>query len=340
MSLTADKAVKRPDGRTRVNRRQWTRLLAAASSGMRGRIGLALTAMVVLAAALGPFVAPYPPTQFVTTPFAKPSAEHLLGGDDIGRDVLSRVLAGGWVLLVMAVAATVIGLLLGTLAGVCAAYLRGRWDGIIMRSIDIILAFPTVVFALLLVSVIGPKLWLIVVAVGVSHAPQVARVMRAATLEISERDFVKAVELWGIRSWTVMRSEVLPNLSSPLMVELGLRLTYSIVIISGLSFLGFSQPPPAPNWGLMINENLLGLAANPWGVVAPAVLIALLTIGTNTFTDAVGRLAIGVGRGNEEAAVGGGVAGAVMLGELQQFPLDDTVVEDPEATESREPTVD
>ena len=134
-----------------------------------------------------------------------------------------------------------------------------------------------------------------------------------------------------------MRSEVLPNLSSPLMVELGLRLTYSIVIISGLSFLGFSQPPPAPNWGLMINENRLGLVANPWSVVAPALLIALLTIGTNTFTDAVGRLAIGVDRGSEEAAV---VAGAVMMGELPEFPLDDGVIEDPEAADSRELTVD
>jgi peptide/nickel transport system permease protein len=340
MSLTTGKTVTRPGDQARVDRRQWTRLLAMASSGLRGRLGLALTALVVLAAALGPFLAPYSPTQFVTTPFSKPSAQHLLGGDDLGRDVLSRLLAGGWVLLVMAVAATAIGLFVGTLAGVCAAYLRGRWDGVIMRTVDIILAFPTIVFALLLVSVIGPKLWLIVLAVGVSHAPQVARVMRAATLEISERDFVKAVELWGIRSWTVMRSEVLPNLSSPLMVELGLRLTYSIVIISGLSFLGFSQPPPAPNWGLMINENLLGLAANPWSVVAPAVLIALLTIGTNTFTDAVGRLAIGVGRGSEEAAGAGGVAGAVMLGELQQFPLDNSVIEDPEATESRESAVD
>jgi peptide/nickel transport system permease protein len=319
----------RPNGGARVDRRQWTRLLSAASSSVAGRLGLALTAVVVLIAVLGPALAPYPPTQFSTTPYAKPSAQHLLGGDNLGRDVLSRLLAGGWVLLLMAIGATIIGLLLGTVAGVCAAYLRGRWDTAIMRFVDIVLAFPTIVFALLLVSVIGPKLWLIVLAVGVSHAPQVARVMRAATLEISERDFVKAVELWGVRPWSVMRSEVLPNLSSPLMVELGLRLTYSMVIISGLSFLGFSQPPPAPNWGLMINENLLGLAANPWGVVAPALLIALLTIGTNTFTDAVGRVAIGIDRGSEEAGV---VGGAVMLGELQEFPLAEGTVADPAAT--------
>ena len=143
MSVTADKATTPPGGPARVDRRQWTRLLATASSRARGRLGLALTAVVVLIAALGPRFAPYSATQFVTTPFSKPSAHHLLGGDDLGRDVLSRLLAGGWLLLVMAVAATAIGLVLGTLAGVCAAYLRGRWDGLIMRTVDVILAFPT-----------------------------------------------------------------------------------------------------------------------------------------------------------------------------------------------------
>jgi len=327
--------------KSRIDRREWTKLLRRASASTRGRVGLALTAVIVLIAALGPHFAPYSATDFVTTPYAKPSHEHFLGGDNLGRDVLSRVLAGGWVLLLMAVAATILGLVLGTLAGVSAAYLRGRWDGAIMRTVDIVLAFPTIVFVLLLVSVVGPKLWLIVLAVGISHAPQVARVMRAATLEISERDFVKAIELWGLRPWAVMRSEVLPNLTSPLMVELGLRLTFSIVIMSGLSFLGFSQPPPTPNWGLMINENRLGLEANPWAVVVPAVLIALLTIGTNTFTDAVTRVAIGVDRGIDETrAVLGTVLGVAMMGEPSAFPLEQDVVDDPELSPVPEATVD
>jgi peptide/nickel transport system permease protein len=167
----------------------------------------------------------------------------------------------------------------------------------------VILAFPQLVFALLLVSVIGPKLWLIVLAVGLSHAPQVARVLRSATLEISERDYVKAVELQGMRPPKVMRKEILPNLISPLMVETGLRLTYSIVIMAGLAFLGFGQQPPAANWGSMINENRVGLTLNPWAVIVPAVLIALLTIGTNTFTDAVARVTIGVDRQPEESAL-------------------------------------
>jgi peptide/nickel transport system permease protein len=235
--------------------------------------------------------------------FARPSGTFPLGSDSLGRDVLSRVLNGGWVLLVMAVAGTAIGLVGGAVAGISAAYLRGSTDGIIMRTVDVILAFPQLVFALLLLSLIGPKLWLIVLAVGISHAPAVARVLRSATLDISERDYIKVVELQGMRPARIMRKEILPNLIAPLMVEAGLRLTYSIIIIAGLAFLGFGQAPPAANWGTMINDNRLGLSLNPWAVIAPAVLIALLTIGTNTFSDAIARVAIGVERPLEEAAL-------------------------------------
>lgn len=277
-------------------RRVWVAVVRRAASLPRGRFGLLLAGFVVAVAVVGPLVTPHSPTANLVGPFATPSGQALLGGDEVGRDVLSRVLDGGWVLILMAGGATLIGLGLGTASGVAAAYLQGWWDGAIMRVVDVILAFPQLVFALLLVSIVGPKLWLVVLAVGISHAPQVARVMRSAALDVSERDFVKAVELLGIRRRTIMAREILPNLISPLMVELGLRLTYSIVIIAGLSFLGFGQPPPAANWGVMINENRIGLVTNAWGVVVPAVLIALLAIGTNTFTDAVARVAIGLDR--------------------------------------------
>ena len=138
-----------------------------------------------------------------------------------------------------------------------------------MRSVDVILSFPQLVFALLLLSLVGPKSWLIVVAVGVSHAPAVARVIRSATLDVAERDYVKVAELQGMRPAKVMAREILPNLISPLMVEAGLRLTYSIVIMAGLAFLGFGQPPPTANWGTMINENRVGLPLNPWAVSLP-----------------------------------------------------------------------
>ena len=287
----------------RIRRHQWLASVGSAARTPRGATGLGLAGFVVAVAVIGPFVAPDSPTALQTLPFAKPSGRFLLGADFLGRDVLSRVLAGGWLLLLMAAAATALGIVAGAAAGISAAYLRGRPDGLIMRTVNVILAFPQLVFALLLLSILGPKLWLIVLAVGLTHAPAVARVLRSATLDISERDFVKVAELQGMRPVTVMAKEILPSLSTPLMVEAGLRLTYSIIIMAGLAFLGFGQPPPSPSWGTMINENRAGLALNPWAVIIPALLIALLTIGTNLLTDAVGRAALGVDRRPEEAAL-------------------------------------
>jgi peptide/nickel transport system permease protein len=294
---TAGPAAARP------RRLQWLSVLWAAARTPRGLFGLIVMLLITLVAVIGPVISPHSPDALLTTPFAKPSGGYPLGSDTLGRDVLARVLDGGWLLLVMAVAATALGVAGGALAGISAAYFRGRSDGIIMRTVDVILAFPQLVFALLLVSLLGPKLWLIVLAVGISHAPQVARVLRSAALDISERDYIKVVELQGMRPFKIMTREILPNLVSPVMVEAGLRLTYSIVIMAGLSFLGFGQPPPAPSWGTMIQENFSGLPLNPWAVIAPALLIALITIGTNTYTDAVARVAIGVDRRPEEAAL-------------------------------------
>ena len=287
----------------RTGRHPWLTVLWTAARTPRGAAGLAMALGVVLLAVIGPALSPHSPNALLTLTFAKPSSQFPLGGDVLGRDVLSRVLNGGWLLLLMAVAATAIGIMAGATAGISAASLRGARDGIIMRTVDVILAFPQLVFALLLLSLLGPKLWLIVLAVGLSHAPAVARVIRSATLDVAERDYVKVAELQGMRPAKVMAKEILPNLISPLMVEAGLRLTYSIVIMAGLAFLGFGQPPPAPSWGTMINENRIGLQLNPWAVIVPAVLIAVLTIGTNTFTDAVARVTIGVDRRPEEAAL-------------------------------------
>ena len=296
--------VARP-GPERIRRHQWLASAGTAVRTPRGAAGLGLAGFVVAVAVIGPLVAPYPPSALLTFPFGKPSGRFLLGADFLGRDVLSRVLDGGWLLLLMAVSATVLGVGTGAAAGISAAYLRGHPDGLIMRTVNVILAFPQLVFALLLLSILGPRLWLIVLAVGLTHAPAVARVLRSATLDICERDFVKVAELQGVRPATVMAREILPSLSTPLMVEAGLRLTYSIIIMAGLAFLGFGQPPPAPSWGTMINENRAGLALNPWAVIIPALLIALLTIGTNLLTDAIGRAALGVDRRPEEAALTG-----------------------------------
>src|SRR5262249_54856517 len=184
-----------------TGRHPWLSVLWSAARTPRGAAGLTMTLLVVLVAIIGPAVSPHSPNALVTLTFAKPSGQFPLGGDFLGRDVLSRVLNGGWLLLLMALAATAIGVVAGAAvgavagaaAGMAAAYLRGASDGIIMRTVDVILAFPQLVFALLLLSLLGPKLWLIVLAVGLSHAPAVARVIRSATLDIAERDYVKVV---------------------------------------------------------------------------------------------------------------------------------------------------
>jgi peptide/nickel transport system permease protein len=286
------------------SRREWLVILKRAVRTPRGAIGLTVAGLVVLLAIVGPWLAPHNPTLTVTETFGTPGGGNgLLGGDVLGRDVLSRVLAGGRTLLGMAAAATVLGVGLGVMLGVTAAYL-GRWrDGLIMRVVDVFLAFPQIVFALLLVSVAGSHAWLVILAVGLSHAPQVARVVRAAALDVCERDFVKAVELYDTPSLRVMMGEVLPNILSVVMVEVGLRFTYSILIIAGMAFLGFGVTPPAANWGLMINENRIGLVVNPWAVIVPAGLIAVLTVGLNTFTDAIARASLGVDRPVEEAVL-------------------------------------
>lgn len=271
-------------------------LFANAARSRRGAFGLGLTLLVVVIAVIGPFVAPHSPTEFVTSPFAPPSPGVFLGGDSLGRDVLSRVLAGGWQLLLVAATATALGVIVGAVAGVAAAYLAGWRDSAIMRVADVILAFPQIVFALLMVSVVGPNVALLILAVGFSHAPQVARVIRATALDVSERDFVKAVQITGVKATRIMRLEILPNLVSPLMVEIGLRMAYSVVIIAGLSFIGFGLQPPSPNWGSMINENRIGVTLNSWGTTVPCLLLAILCVGLNTFTDAVARAALGTDR--------------------------------------------
>jgi peptide/nickel transport system permease protein len=273
-------------------RGELSRLLGQAARSPRGVTGLVLVALIVAVAVIGPFVTPHSPTALVGITYQSPSGTLPLGTDSLGRDVLSRLLAGGWQLILMALAATAIGMVVGTAAGLTAAY-RGRVaDTVIMRLADVFLAFPQLVFTLLLVSLIGPKIWVLVLAVGWSHAPQVARVVRSDALERIESDYVQAARLLGTPWWRVLLSDVLPNTLPVIMVEIGLRLTYSIVVIAGLSFVGFGLQPPAADWGLMINENRGGITLNPWGVLAPASLLAVLTIGTNLFTDAIARVGL------------------------------------------------
>jgi peptide/nickel transport system permease protein len=260
----------------------------------RTKLGAALVVAVVGTALIGPFFAPYSPSEFVAAPYAPPSDAALLGADALGRDVLSRFLWGGRSILGLSLAATGIGLLFGIAIGLVAAYSRSLLDDVLMRAMDVVLALPSIVLALVAVATVGPKLWLIVLAVGFTTAPRVARVTRGAALEIVEQEFVHAAEAIGESRRKILLREVLPNITSPLMVESSLRLTYSIGLIAGLAFLGFGLPPPAADWGLMINENRQALTLQPWGVVMPVVAIAVLTIGTSLVGDGLARASAGI----------------------------------------------
>jgi peptide/nickel transport system permease protein len=278
---------------------QWLWILRRAASLTRTRVGLAIVGLMVAIALLGPLVAPHSPTEFVAAPNTGPSSTALFGADALGRDVFSRFLHGGLTVLWLSAAATAVGIIVGTTVGLVAAYARGWVDDVLMRGNDVLLSFPQIILVLLAVSAIGPKLWLIVLTVGMTHAPRVARVMRGAGQEVVERDFIKAAEVVGEKRWRIVSSELLPNVTSPLLVELGLRMTYSIGIVAAVSFLGMGLQPPTADWGLMINENRLAITVQPWAVGLPVLAIGLLTVGTNLVTDGVARAAIGLDRGGK-----------------------------------------
>jgi peptide/nickel transport system permease protein len=279
---------------------QWLWILRRATKLTRTRIGLVIVGVMVAIALFGPLVAPHTPTEFVAAPNAGPSSDALFGADALGRDVFSRWLHGGLTVLWVSGAATLVGILLGTTVGLVAAYSRNWADDVLMRGNDVLLSFPQIIFVLLAVSAIGPKLWLIVLTVGLTHAPRVARVIRGAGQQVVERDFVMAAEAVGEKRWRIVMGELLPNVTSPLLVEIGLRMTYSIGLVAAVSFLGMGLQPPTADWGLMINENRLSITIQPWAVFLPVLAIGLLTVGTNLVTDGVARAAIGLDRGAKE----------------------------------------
>jgi peptide/nickel transport system permease protein len=289
-------AVEPVTGAAVLQRRPWLGILRNALRLGRTKIGVAIVVLLVVIAVLGPLVAPHSPTEFIAVPNSGPSSDALFGADALGRDVFSRFLNGGLSVLWMAASATLLGVVVGVGVGLLAAYSRGWLDDVLMRASDVVLAFPQIILALLAVSAIGPKLWLIVIVVAVGHMPRVARVIRGAAQEGVARDFVKAAEAVGEKRSRIVFGELLPNVTSPLLVELGLRMTYSIGLVAAVSFLGFGLQPPSSDWGLMINENRLSITVQPWAVLLPVLAIGLLTVGTNLITDGIARAAIGIDR--------------------------------------------
>ncbi len=286
----------KPPGVMRVAVRMW-----------RTRIGLIITAALVCLAFFGRYFAPYGENQGIGVamqPSDSPKIHEtsLFGSGELGRDIWTRFLYGGRPILITAFLATLFALVFGTIIGLIAAYNRGKLDDLLMRAMDIILAFPQIILALVVIAMFGASNTLIILAVGVSTTPRIARVVRGSAVSVVERDFVAASEALGEPRWRILKDELLPNITAPLLVEANLRLTFSIGVIAGIAFLGFTADPLSANWGLMIDQHRGGLIGNqPWGTTLPVIAIALLTIGTGMIGDGLSRAAGGVDRQRGDA---------------------------------------
>jgi ABC-type dipeptide/oligopeptide/nickel transport system permease subunit len=253
-----------------------------------GAIGLVLLVIVLLLVLIGPFFAPHAPAESLGLPGASPDGSYWLGTDKLGRDVLSRTLWGGRSVVALALAATAACYAIGLLVGVTAGYNR-RLEGPLMRTVDVVRAFPPLLFFLIIVTGLGQAVWVLILGVTVVQAPGIARLTHTAAKEVSLRAYVEAAVARGERSPSIIRREILPNISSPLIADAGLRFTFSVLLVASVNFLGLGLEPPRSDWGLMVSENRDILTLNPWAVFAPAALIALLTIAVNLVGDSVSR---------------------------------------------------
>ena len=253
--------------------------------------GLAMAGLLVLAAAAAPWLAAHPPDAIDFLALQQPpSAVHPLGTDQYGRDVLSRILHGARLVLLVAPAATALGLALGSLLGLAAAYAGGWRDEALMRALDGAMALPTVILAMLVLTALGPSTVNVVLVIGLAFAPLVARSVRAAALAEARKEYVLAAQMRGESTAYILVFEILPNIYPVLLVEASLRLGYAIFTAATLGFLGLGAQPPTPDWGLMVSESQALLTVAPWLVLAPVAAIAYAVIAVALIADGVQAL--------------------------------------------------
>jgi peptide/nickel transport system permease protein len=246
-------------------------------------IGAGLILFWALCAVLAPWISPFPPNAMdpmaLVDPF--PSATHWLGTDQLGRDILSRLLWGARTVLLVAPIAVLGAAILGTLLGLVAGYRGGIIDTLVMRVGDVLLAFPQIILYLIILAKFGASAFNIIVVITVTKAPIIARIVRAVTLDVKNRDYVAAARMRGESTLHILLVEILPNARGPLIVDFFLRLGYTTVAIGVLGFLGIGLPPPDPDWGGMIKESYGLLFVYPHMTLIPAVAISSLVIGFN-----------------------------------------------------------
>ncbi len=263
------------------------RWLAVVAGGTPGRVGILLTLGALAVVTVGPIVAPLTPTALVGPILQGPSAAHPLGTDQLGRDVLSRVLHGGRSVVLLPILAVALAFAIGGTLGLVAGYRGGRLDQVITRTADILMSIPPLLLVMVLVITLGRSDLVLVMMTGVWFSPRIARIVRGATASVCAKDYVLAAQARGESMPSIIRHEVTPNITGTLLAELALRFNYAIIFITTLNFLGLGVQPPSSDWGLMVSEGRAFLSRTPLISMAPATLIAVLTIGVNLISDQI-----------------------------------------------------
>jgi len=249
-------------------------------------IGSAILIPILFATTVGPLLVPFDPNNLnPALRLAPPSAEHWFGTDAYGRDLFVRTLLGGRISIAMGVFSSGLALLLGVPLGLIAGYFGGKTDELLMRLMDVLMSFPTLLLALLVLISVSQSLWGAVIAVGLVYAPRLARVVRGNALSIKNEEFVKAAKARGESHTYIMFKEIFPNITGPIVVEGSIRAGYGILIATSLSFLGLGAQPPTPDWGFMIAEARNHLHRSPYFLLFPSLFLGLTIIGFNVLGD-------------------------------------------------------
>jgi peptide/nickel transport system permease protein len=252
----------------------------------QGAIGLGLVVIIAAVCLFGPWLDPQDPEQIdFLGRFRMLGTKNWLGADQLGRDVLSRLLVGARATVPMALLATLAGTAAGAVIGTTSAYLGGRFDEAIMRTIDAVMALPGLLLALLLVSTLGNGSGNAVIAIAIAFAPAMARVTRSVALNVRNQDYVKAATARGEGAGWIIFREMLPNVMAPVVIEATIRVSFAVMLFATLSFLGLGAQPPAAEWGLMVSEARQYLHQAPWILIAPSAAIAVTAIAFNLLGD-------------------------------------------------------
>ncbi len=250
--------------------------------------GLVIVALLTLVSVVGPLLTVSPITQDIEAILDPPSASHLFGTDELGRDVFARVVYGGRISLQVGVVAVSIALVIGTALGLVAGYWGGSWvDNVIMRAIDALLAFPSLVLAIAITAVLGPNLQNAMLAIGIVNIPSFARLVRGQVLTIRPKEFIEAARTLGANDARVILLHVLPNTLGPIVVLVSLRLAFAVLSEASLSFLGLGAQPPTATWGSMLNAGRNFLEREPWVSFFPGVAIFLTVLGFSVIGDGI-----------------------------------------------------